>query len=60
MDERERYTERWHGAFRDWSKPLSLLSLSGLTPCRPSRTLSERAVPVELVGSRTKPHQLGS
>lgn len=25
MDERERYTERWHGAFRDRPKPLSLL-----------------------------------
>jgi pimeloyl-ACP methyl ester carboxylesterase len=24
MDERERLTERWHGAFRDWPKPLSL------------------------------------
>jgi len=24
MDERERLTDRWHGAFRDWPKPLSL------------------------------------
>jgi pimeloyl-ACP methyl ester carboxylesterase len=25
MDERERHAERWHGAFRDWPKPLNLL-----------------------------------
>ena len=24
MDERERYAERWHGALRDWRKPLHL------------------------------------
>ncbi len=24
MDERERYTDRWHGAIRDWPGPLSL------------------------------------
>jgi len=24
MDERERFTERWHGAIRDWPKPLTL------------------------------------
>src|SRR5205823_6396705 len=24
MDARERLTDRWHGAFRDWPKPLSL------------------------------------
>jgi pimeloyl-ACP methyl ester carboxylesterase len=24
MDERERHSERWHGAFRDWPKPLFL------------------------------------
>jgi pimeloyl-ACP methyl ester carboxylesterase len=24
MDERERFTERWHGALRDWPKPLTL------------------------------------
>jgi pimeloyl-ACP methyl ester carboxylesterase len=24
MDERERFTDRWHGAIRDWSKPLTL------------------------------------
>jgi pimeloyl-ACP methyl ester carboxylesterase len=24
MAERERFTERWHGAIRDWSKPLTL------------------------------------
>ncbi|MDP9188535.1 MAG: alpha/beta hydrolase [Actinomycetota bacterium] len=24
MDERERHAERWHGALRDWPKPLSL------------------------------------
>lgn len=24
MDERERYAERWHGALRDWQRPLSL------------------------------------
>lgn len=25
LDERERYASRWHGAVRDWAKPLSLL-----------------------------------
>jgi pimeloyl-ACP methyl ester carboxylesterase len=25
LDERERYAERWHGAVRDWPKPLSFL-----------------------------------
>lgn len=46
MDERERLTERWHGAFRDWPKPLSLAwgmrdpvatadVLDGLTELRP-------------------------
>jgi pimeloyl-ACP methyl ester carboxylesterase len=25
MDERERHAERWHGAFRDWPKPIFLL-----------------------------------
>lgn len=25
MDERERYAERWHGAFHEWPKPLRLL-----------------------------------
>ncbi|MSO42596.1 MAG: alpha/beta hydrolase [Solirubrobacterales bacterium] len=25
MDERERYTARWHGALRDWQRPLSLI-----------------------------------
>jgi pimeloyl-ACP methyl ester carboxylesterase len=24
MDERERHAERWHGALRDWPKPLHL------------------------------------
>jgi pimeloyl-ACP methyl ester carboxylesterase len=24
MDERERFTDRWHGAIRDWPKPLTL------------------------------------
>ena len=24
ISERERFTERWHGAFRDWAGPLSL------------------------------------
>ncbi|MDT5162423.1 MAG: hypothetical protein QOC90_2733 [Mycobacterium sp.] len=25
LDERERYADRWHGAVRDWPKPLSFL-----------------------------------
>jgi hypothetical protein len=24
MEERERFTERWHGAIRDWPRPLTL------------------------------------
>lgn len=52
MDERERYTERWHGAFRDWPKPLSLLwgmrdpvavpaVLDGLRELRPHAPVTE-------------------
>ncbi len=52
MDERERYTERWHGAFRDWPKPLLLLwgmrdpvavsaVLQGLRELRPGVPVSE-------------------
>ena len=54
MDERERYTERWHGAFRDWPKPLSLLwgmrdpvavpaVLAGLQELRPGVAVNELA-----------------
>jgi len=51
MDERERLTERWHGAVRDWPKPLSLAwgmrdpvatsrVLEGLTALRPGAAVS--------------------
>lgn len=54
MDERDRYTERWHGAFRDWPKPLHLLwgmrdpvavpaVLERLTELRPSVPVTELA-----------------
>ena len=52
MDERERLTERWHGAFRDWPKPLSLAwgmldpvawtdVLTGLRELRPAMPVTE-------------------
>lgn len=52
MDERERYAERWHGAFRDWPKPLHLLwgmrdpvavpaVLEGLRELRPGVSVTE-------------------
>ena len=52
LDERERYAERWHGAVRDWSKPLSLLwalddpvattnVLDGLRELRPTADVVE-------------------
>lgn len=52
MGERERYTERWHGAFCDWPKPLSLLwgmrdpvavpaVLDGLRELRPHAPVTE-------------------
>lgn len=54
MDERERYTERWHGAFRDWRQPLHLLwgmydpvavpaVLEGLRELRPQAPVTELA-----------------
>jgi pimeloyl-ACP methyl ester carboxylesterase len=54
MDERDRYTERWHGAFRDWPKPLHLLwgmrdpvavpaVLERLTELRPGVPVAELA-----------------
>jgi pimeloyl-ACP methyl ester carboxylesterase len=47
LDERVRFAQRWHGAVRDWSKPLSFLwatgdpvatteVLAGLTELRPA------------------------
>jgi pimeloyl-ACP methyl ester carboxylesterase len=52
LGERERYAERWHGAVRDWSKPLSLLwalddpvattnVLDGLRELRPAADVVE-------------------
>jgi pimeloyl-ACP methyl ester carboxylesterase len=52
LDERERYAERWHGAVRDWPKPLSLLwalddpvattnVLDGLRELRPAADVVE-------------------
>jgi pimeloyl-ACP methyl ester carboxylesterase len=52
LDERERYAERWHGAVRDWPKPLSCLwalddpvatinVLDGLRELRPSADVVE-------------------
>jgi pimeloyl-ACP methyl ester carboxylesterase len=52
MDERERLTERWHGAFRDWPGSLSLLwgmrdpvattaVLDGLRELRPGSPVTE-------------------
>jgi|tagenome__1003787_1003787.scaffolds.fasta_scaffold20981365_2 pimeloyl-ACP methyl ester carboxylesterase len=52
LDERERLTDRWHGAFRDWPKPLSLAwglrdpvatadVLSGLRELRPGVPVTE-------------------
>jgi pimeloyl-ACP methyl ester carboxylesterase len=52
MEERERYAERWHGAFRDWPKPLHLLwglrdpvavpaVLEGLRELRPGVPVTE-------------------
>lgn len=52
LDERERYAERWHGAVRDWSKPLSFLwalddpvattnVLDGLRELRPAADVVE-------------------
>jgi pimeloyl-ACP methyl ester carboxylesterase len=52
LDERERYAQRWHGAVRDWSKPLALLwalkdpvatthVLDGLRELRPSAPVIE-------------------
>lgn len=54
MDERERYADRWHGAFRDWPKRLSLAwgmsdpvarleVLAGLRELRPSAAVTELA-----------------
>ena len=54
MDERERRAERWHGALRDWPKPLSLAwgmvdpvatmnVLEGSVPCaRRRRSIGSR------------------
>ena len=61
LDERERYAERWHGAVRDWPKPLSLLwalddpvattnVLDGLRALRPAADV------VELPGVGHYPH----
>ena len=52
LDERERYAERWHGAVRDWPKPLSFLwalndpvattnVLDGLRELRPAADIVE-------------------
>jgi pimeloyl-ACP methyl ester carboxylesterase len=52
MSERERFTERWHGAFRDWQGALSLAwglkdpvattaVLDGLRELRPSMPVHE-------------------
>jgi pimeloyl-ACP methyl ester carboxylesterase len=52
MDERERHAERWHGAFRDWPRPLQLLwgmydpvavpaVLDGLRELRPHAPVTE-------------------
>jgi pimeloyl-ACP methyl ester carboxylesterase len=52
LDERERYASRWHGAVRDWSKPLSFLwalddpvattnVLDGLRELRPAADVVE-------------------
>jgi pimeloyl-ACP methyl ester carboxylesterase len=52
QDERERYAERWHGAIRDWPKPLSFLwalddpvattnVLAGLRELRPAADVVE-------------------
>jgi len=52
LDERERYAERWHGAVRDWAKPLSFLwalddpvattnVLEGLRELRPAADVVE-------------------
>ena len=52
MDDRERYAERWRGAFRDWEKPLSLVwgmrdplavpaVLQGLREMRPQAHVTE-------------------
>jgi pimeloyl-ACP methyl ester carboxylesterase len=52
MDDRERYSERWRGAFRDWDKPLSLVwgmldtlalpaVLEGLRELRPDAHVTE-------------------
>jgi pimeloyl-ACP methyl ester carboxylesterase len=52
LDERERYAQRWHGAVRDWPKPLGLLwalkdpvattnVLDGLRELRPSAPVVE-------------------
>jgi pimeloyl-ACP methyl ester carboxylesterase len=52
LDERERYAERWHGAVRDWPKPLSFLwalddpvattnVLDGLRELRPAADVVE-------------------
>jgi pimeloyl-ACP methyl ester carboxylesterase len=60
LDERERYAERWHGAVRDWPKPLSFLwalddqvattsVLDGLRELRPAADV------VELPGVRHYP-----
>ena len=54
MDDRERYTQRWRDAFRDWDKPLSLLwgmldplavpaVLEGLRELRPHAPVTELA-----------------
>jgi pimeloyl-ACP methyl ester carboxylesterase len=54
MDERERHAERWHGAFRDWPKPIFLLwgmqdpvavpdVLEGLKELRPGVPATELA-----------------
>jgi pimeloyl-ACP methyl ester carboxylesterase len=52
MDDRERYAERWRGAFRDWDKPMSLVwgmldplalpgVLHGLRELRPDVNVTE-------------------
>ena len=61
LDERERYAERWHGAVREWPKPLSFLwarddpvattnVLDGLRELRPAADV------VELPGVGHYPH----
>ena len=47
MDERERHTERWHGAFRDWPQPGEppVGDAGSPSPCRPYSTACESCAP---------------